>query len=129
MMTAAPASTTPCPVAELAHDAIQLVRQLNRYDQHNCSDLWDRTASRLGELEDAASLMTARSSQGFFLQACVALAEVGVLESLASGAEAAAAYTKARRTLERVALAHFTDDLSVLADYYLTFAFKDAMTA
>lgn len=129
MMTAAPASNTPCPVAPMAHDATQLVRQLNRYAEHNCDDLWRRASNRLKELTDAASMMKATSPQGLFLQACVALGELDVLDCLVESAEGAGAERKARRALEKIALTLFSDDLSVLADYYLTFAFKDAMTA
>ncbi|WP_303717601.1 hypothetical protein [Brevundimonas naejangsanensis] len=129
MMTAAPACNTPCPVAPMVHDAIQLVRQLNRYAEHNCDDLWSRTSARLDELTQAASMLKATSPQGLFFQACVALGELDVLDSLLEGGEASAAEKKARRALEKVALALFSDELSVLADYYLTFAFKDAVAA
>jgi hypothetical protein len=109
---------------------ISLVRACNRYDQHDCPDLWRQSADRLEAMEQAASLLRATSRDGLFVQACVALSALSIVESRDdSSLEAGAANRMAVDALTSIGLACYGEHLAVLADYYMTVTFAYARAA
>lgn len=120
-----------CPVAIQIPEAISLIRLLHRYDQHNCADLWSKTSERLDALESAIAVLHARSREGLFFQACIAYGAADWWDTFEPEERAEQQSRKAlqAKALGNMAEALYTEDLSVLADYYMTFLLADVRAA
>ena len=131
MMTAGCPNTVPCPVGALIPEVIGLIRAMRRYDDHNCSDLWAKSAERLAALEGVAATLRPTSMAGMFLSVCVAYGATEYWEEFTP--EERAAQMKQRRqqkvALESVALALYSEEVAVIGDYYMTFAIQDRQAA
>lgn len=131
MLTADHTATTDCAVAPMAVEALGLVRALRRYDEHNCHDLWSRTAARLEVLETAAATAHAASAEGRFFQTCIAVGALDWWDTF----EAAEADEQRRRrdvairAMLGVALASYRPTMGPLADYYLPAEFEAQVAA
>lgn len=131
MMTADRLNTGPCPVAPLVPEAIALIRALKRYDDHDCADLWRKTARRLEALETAAAALPATSSDGVFFQACIAFGSTDWWDTFSKdeAKEQKAKRDVMVRALGNLALAHWSERVAALGQYYMTFVVDEAQAA
>lgn len=129
MFPADQSSSTMCAVAPLAHEAVQLLHARRRYVDKS-DDLLMAVLARLDQLEEAASLGRATSSAGLFFQACVALAGMSIVEGFVDDPQRSqAGHRLAENSLIGLALATYTEDLRMLADYYAPPAFAMSRAA
>lgn len=121
MFTADRPTSTPCPVAPLAHEAARLIRSLHRHDGVS-PHRYDAATSRLSHMERTACDLPARSQEGLFYQACIAYGAVEAVHSWVPDEDKAAAWTM-RAQVEGAALslarALTVPSLRELTDYYL----------
>lgn len=121
MFTADRPTSTPCPVAPLAHEASRLIRSLHRHDGVS-PHLYAAAIGRLSNMERVACDLPAQSQEGLFYQACIAYGAVEAVHSWVSEEDKAAAWTmraQAEGAALSLARALTVPSLRELTDYYL----------
>lgn len=121
MLTAADASSTSCPVALMANDAMRLIRQEARYQLH-APELANAAWDRLLRLQVAATEARATSTAGLFFQTCIAYAMVCDLDPMLKDDVDAgwrADLSAGQRAMISIASSLYDDSLSVLGEHYM----------